>query len=488
MKPETAVGLFVLAALGIFFYLSFYIGAFRLRRGDYHTHTLLFNDIAGLAKKADVTIAGVKVGWVDEISLVPEQQVHMRIMINAACILHADAYGVIRQEGLLGTKYLELNPGNPLSAILPNGSMLTQPNIATPSLDHLLMSANTIATQINDLSSSYTIKNHATPNLGEVITAIGTAAQNLAACTQRIDTLIEHNQSMLENTLSNVNTIMQELKTHIPQLSATLNTLAEILRAQTLPCIQQTAENINRVAKAVDEGKGTIGKLLHDENVYDTMVNTVQSAQECIERVRNVGIMVDAFVEPMLGHFEHHHFNDVKGYCNVWFFPHPNYFFLAGLVSTLSGHVRRYETERHWFDAATCCELIPNNMNLSNADQFKFANRTTKAIRKFDSLLLNLQVGALFRTMGIRFGIFESALGLGIDIDIPFTDTCHWLSTLEIFDFHGRNRFNDDRPHLVWLNRLFLTPNFYLTLGVDDFVSKHNKNAFIGAGLRFGTF
>lgn len=69
---ETRVGIFVLLALGVFAYMGFQIGAFRFDRGSYSKYTLLFKDISGLARKADVKIAGVKVGWVEEITLLPD--------------------------------------------------------------------------------------------------------------------------------------------------------------------------------------------------------------------------------------------------------------------------------------------------------------------------------------------------------------------------------------------------------------------------------
>ena len=33
---------------------------------------------------------------------------------------------------------------------------------------------------------------------------------------------------------------------------------------------------------------------------------------------------------------------------------------------------------------------------------------------------------------------------------------------------------------------MFIMRNMYFTFGADDFVSKHNANAFVGIGIRFG--
>ena len=52
--------------------MGFSIGVFRFDRGNYYAYTIGFNDISGLVRKAEVKIAGVKVGWVEDIILQPE--------------------------------------------------------------------------------------------------------------------------------------------------------------------------------------------------------------------------------------------------------------------------------------------------------------------------------------------------------------------------------------------------------------------------------
>ena len=53
--------------------MGFQIGAFRFDRGQYNTYSMYFKDISGLSKKAEVKIAGVKVGWVERTNLLPDE-------------------------------------------------------------------------------------------------------------------------------------------------------------------------------------------------------------------------------------------------------------------------------------------------------------------------------------------------------------------------------------------------------------------------------
>ena len=118
---ETRVGMLVLGALAVFAYMGFQIGAFRFDTGRYHSYTVYFKDISGLSKKAEVKIAGVKVGWLKEIYLENEDEllVAAQIMVLKEYKLYSNAHAMVRQEGLLGPKYLEIVPGDPLLPPLP---------------------------------------------------------------------------------------------------------------------------------------------------------------------------------------------------------------------------------------------------------------------------------------------------------------------------------------------------------------------------------
>jgi len=55
--------------------MGFKIGAFRFDRAQYNKYVMYFEDISGLSRKADVKIAGVKVGWVEKINLIPDHDI-----------------------------------------------------------------------------------------------------------------------------------------------------------------------------------------------------------------------------------------------------------------------------------------------------------------------------------------------------------------------------------------------------------------------------
>lgn len=498
IKPETAVGLFIFAALGIFFYMSIQVGALRVNKGSYKPYILYFNDIAGLNKKADVKIAGVKVGWVESIELLmDQQQVRAVIMINKDFILRNDAYGIIRQEGLLGTKFLELNPGSYQAPIIEANGTLSKSGKDTASFDQVLSQFKDMARQIEIVSSSLqnALGSGNNKPYGDVINSLSDAIRHVSSCSQRLDTLLEHNQTTIDTTLTTLKELIVDLKQQLPAMSNDMRCLIETLAKnapnfnQVATKIETTAGSIEQIMHKINDGKGMLGQLMNDDETYHDVQTTVQGLKNYFARFDKLAIVFDTHFEAMLGRFDDQCFKNLKGYFNIRFHPNEDYFYLAGIVGTSSGNLHRYEIQQQWFKNINneCQELIPSQLQLNDAQQLRFAPQKQVAFRSFDTPTFNLQFGKIYRNVALRFGIFESTIGVALDLDVPSDhEPFRWVSTFEIFDFRGRQRFDDNSPHLKWLNRFFITQNMYLVVGADDFVSKNNKNAFLGFGLRFG--
>lgn len=496
IKTETAVGLFILAAIIIFLYMTFQIGVLRLDTARYSKYTVYFHDISGLSKKADVQIAGVKVGWVEDVELVNNgQQVRASAMILKTYTLYNDAYGVIRQDGLLGTKYLEIIPGDPLLPTIKAGGILMKPSKDPVAVDEILSEFQDIARNLNDVTNSFREVlggDVGTQRLENAIEGFNKATENIASFSRAIDGVIERNEQSFSGIMDDLNTFSNDLKNEFPGLSHDIrdginrasNSIDRDLNRFATQ-FEKTAEPIGKVADDISNGKGVLGKLVNDED-------TAHDIQEAIEGVRNyfraidrLAIVFDAHVESMYGLGNRLDFEDAKGYFNVRIHPTEDYFYLLGLMGSFSGRIKRDEEFTRWFDNNDC-EIKPENIELSDRDKLRFAPRKEVETREFDQYLLNAQFGKIYQDLAIRGGLIDGAFGIGVDYDIPFNDdTFHWVTSFEAYDFYGRNRIGDTRAHLKWINKVTFANGLYTVFGADDFISETNKNAFFGFGVRF---
>jgi phospholipid/cholesterol/gamma-HCH transport system substrate-binding protein len=105
------VGLFVLAGIAAIAYLSISIGGF-----SWHGHTGLklsaaFDETGELAVRAPVVIAGVQVGEVSAIALQDDFRARVEMDLDPTLKLPTDTSASIVTAGVLGDRYIELQPG-----------------------------------------------------------------------------------------------------------------------------------------------------------------------------------------------------------------------------------------------------------------------------------------------------------------------------------------------------------------------------------------
>lgn len=524
ITTETRVGIFVLLALGIFAYMTFQIGVFRFDRRNYSKYTLRFKDISGLGKKADVKIAGVKVGWVDAVQLLPEDDVELTVMVQKKYILHRNAYGVIRQEGLLGNKYLEIVPGDPLLPSIPAGGEIVQEGSEQVSVDVLLRHLKSIAVNVEEVTDSLKSVfggNEGVVQLQQLLQNINNATSHIANAASTMDRLLVNNEHNLNGILSDIREFSADLKERFPGISADVRQLVQRLDTDILPAfktginaisgaidrdfnriaskLETTTEsideaaiqlrdgfkNVSDVAQKINEGRGLIGKLINEDETYRDLKIAISGFKNYLAKLDSIGIVIDAHGESLQQPQHPYHFQNAKGYFNVRIHPNEDHFWLVGIVGSTLGYVEREVKFRRWFTERGC-QLVPEDLDLTDAQRLRFAFRRDIVKQKLDRFTINAQFGKIFTDIAVRFGIFESTAGVAIDYDIPLKcERFRWVTSLEAWDFRGRMRIADNRAHLKWINNLFFTRNLYFCFGADDFISKNNKSAFFGFGIRF---
>lgn len=487
IKTETSVGLFILGAIVIFMYMTFQIGVLRFDTARYNKYTVYFHDISGLSKKADVQIAGVKVGWVENVELVNNgQQVRADIMLIKTYTLYSDAYGIIRQDGLLGTKFLEVIPGDPLLPTVKSGGILMKPSKDPVSVDELLFEFQEIAKNLNTVSESF--KNVVGGDIGaqrleNAINGFNQATQNISSFADTVDRVMDRNEQAINNIVADLQSFSSDLKRDFPELSHDLRDGVDRVATQ----VSNAAEPIGRVAEKINNGEGVLGQLVSDKDTARDVKKTIEGIRDYFDKVSRLTVIIDTHGETMYGLGNGNDFEDAKGYFNARIHPTEDYFYYVGIMSSYYGQVKSYERHNKFYDE-NLCELKVENLGDpdSGIDLESNAPIVRTTVREFDQMLYNLQIGKVYGDIAFRTGLFESTFGVGVDFDIPFnSDVFRWVTSIEAYDFYGRNRINDTRAHLKWINKIFFTNSIYFVCGADDFISKTNKNAFFGAGLRF---
>lgn len=492
LKTETTVGIFILMSIGVFAYMSFRIGSFRIDTMKFARYTVFFDDISGVSKKSDVKIAGVKVGYVEAVELLHnERQVKATLMILKEYDIHVDAYAMVRQEGLLGTKYLELIPGDPLLPLVQHGGSLSKPGKEPVSVDELLQQFKQIATRVESVADAINQSlggPDGAQRIRETVDGFNDASQRIASFATSLDSIVARNSENIDGIMTDVRDVARDFKERIPQLQENLEKISTAVDRDFNRIATQfegSVGSFGEVAQKINEGRGILGQLVNDDTAYKDLKVAVQGLKNYFAKVDKISMVLDSHTESMFSRGEHADFKDQKGYFNLRIHPTEDYFYLAGLVGSRKGIVTdRDDIYTEWFDE-NCKPILPSESVALNGYSIFPAYATSARFRR-NIFTYNLQIGKIFGNLALRAGIFESKGGIGVDYEVPFGyGNSRWVTTFEAWDFAGQNRYKDTMVHLKWLNRIFFTNTLYATIGIDDFISKKNKSAFAGVGIRF---
>ena len=126
---ETLMGAVVLAVAIAFLVFAYTRSSVATVEG--YEVTARFTRIDGLLRGSDVRVGGIKVGSIIEQNLDPTTyQAVVRLSLSDDLILPTDSTAAVVSDGLLGGKYLNIEPGGADDMIEPGGEILyTQSSI-----------------------------------------------------------------------------------------------------------------------------------------------------------------------------------------------------------------------------------------------------------------------------------------------------------------------------------------------------------------------
>ena len=137
---ETVVG-FIVICVAIFSFMFFYKISDSGEDGEGYFLNAYFQNIEGVAEGNDVKLSGIKIGYIDNVTL--ENGTYFavaRIKIKKGIDIPSDSRAIVSTSGLLGGKYIRINPGSADDNLKENGKFkFTQSSINIEDLISKLM-------------------------------------------------------------------------------------------------------------------------------------------------------------------------------------------------------------------------------------------------------------------------------------------------------------------------------------------------------------
>lgn len=495
MTPAAKVGIVMLIALAVLGYFILRIEDISLSRSRTTREIkAVFDDVAGLDDESAVRIAGVRKGHVTDIKVRPDGSAEVTMTVDDDVPLHADATAHVANLGLLGEKYIELEPGSAKTPVLPPTQTVVIRGTQPASFDDVTDQVSAIADDVKAITASL----RAVAGGPQGQQRLDEIVENVRGITAEVRLLIAANRGNVDATMANTRAITEHLRTEIPRLAATLDRVAnqlggtvgenredvrvivENLRGLSSD-LKVTADNLNDVTGQVRSGEGTVGKLLYSDEAHERLTSAltsveggVKSLQDVLGRVGkmqlDLGIKADYYagLSPQEVDGIKTSEASARSAVGLRLTPDParNRFYNIELADDPRG------TRRDKVSVETRTDPATGQAQTIITEQ-------TKYDRDF---VISAQAGWVLDDLAVRVGLFDSTGGVGADY--KWNDRIK--VTGEAFDF-GKKR--DDSPHLRLFGEYVVrketptTPLLFVTGGVDNPL---NDVAFtFGGGIRW---
>jgi phospholipid/cholesterol/gamma-HCH transport system substrate-binding protein len=124
---ETAVGIFVVIGLFCIGYMTVKLGNVGLLGDDSYSLFARFTSVSGLRTGSAIQMLGIEIGRVDKLTMDQENQMALvEFRINKGIKVYDDAIASIKTEGLIGDRYVSIDPGGGTDELLQPGGTITE--------------------------------------------------------------------------------------------------------------------------------------------------------------------------------------------------------------------------------------------------------------------------------------------------------------------------------------------------------------------------
>jgi len=124
---ETTVGIFVVIGLLCIGYMTVRLGNLGLFGDNSYPLFAKFSSVQGLREGSAVQMLGIEIGRVEKLTMDQKDQVAVvEFRIHKGIKVYDDAIASIKTEGLIGDRYVSIDPGGGSDELLQSGGVITE--------------------------------------------------------------------------------------------------------------------------------------------------------------------------------------------------------------------------------------------------------------------------------------------------------------------------------------------------------------------------
>lgn len=253
-----------------------------------------FQKVEGLNISDAVKINGLRVGSVEGMQEGDKdlKNVIVGFQLTRDINVPVDSYGKI-EAAPLGAAYIVITMGSSKEYLKDGDTIrgLESPGLVqdlkaylVPTIDNANHTLLTVDSAVKKISAVFDQENR--KNLGEMLA-------NLNHTLELLNNELTPATGDLAKSIDNINSFTQNLKKNNDSVSAIINNTAKLTRelssgqiGSTLGALEKSITELNAIVADIKNGKGTLGKLANDDQLYKNLNSTANSLNILLQDLR----------------------------------------------------------------------------------------------------------------------------------------------------------------------------------------------------------
>lgn len=441
---EFKVGILAIATLAAIVFMSFKITSNQSGFGQYVQYKTIIKDASGIFPKTPIKVAGIAAGRITSIELQGNTalisfEILKQIQVTKNTKLR------IKSVGFLGDKYIELYVGDSPEILAKNDFIDSE---EAAGIESLVKDASEVLVDVKSIVKS--LKDSIAPDgevspIKKILADVQTLVENTKEATLSLKRIVTGNEEKINSLVENLESFSYELAYQVDKGNPD-SAMADI--KEVLANTKKITADLNKIVADVKLGKGTMGKLLVEDEIADQVKDTLASVQKIVGKADAIRTELSVFTGA----------NSNEGgesEVALRIFPSPERFYHLGLATS---------------------ELGPNTETITETTTNGTTTVSNRLERERDTFRFNVQIGRRVQDFAFRGGLIESSGGLGIDYILQDFGT---KFSLEAFDYK-----KDNGANLRFITEMQIWNVLYGRASAQN-IGRKGTSATVQAGLRF---